>query len=113
MITRRTLLATTALAASAPVFALSPGEAAVPSRPGFIAAKDIAKAGYIFGLPIVMNYGVMYEYAVDRKSGQYKAPFNQLKNEPTCSPTRTRPSSRPTATRPIRFSGWTCAPSRW
>src|SRR4030088_1079096 len=51
-------------------------------RPGFFKAKDIAEAGFIFGLPIVMNYGVMYEYAVDRNSGQFKAPFNQLKNEP-------------------------------
>jgi len=29
-----------------------------------------------------MNYGVMYEYAVDRNSGQFKAPFNQIKNVP-------------------------------
>ena len=29
-----------------------------------------------------MNYAVMYEYAVDRNSGQFKAPFNQIKNEP-------------------------------
>jgi hypothetical protein len=28
-----------------------------------------------------MNYGVMYEYVVDRNSGQFKAPFNQIKNE--------------------------------
>src|SRR5881396_1005616 len=52
------------------------------ARPGFIAAKDIAEAGFIYGLPIVMNYAVMYEYAVDRKSGQFKAPFNKIKNEP-------------------------------
>jgi hypothetical protein len=30
----------------------------------------------------VMNYAVMYEYAVDRNSGQFKAAFNQIKNEP-------------------------------
>ena len=82
MITRRTLLATTAVAASAPIFGFSPTKAAAPSRPGFFAAKDIAEAGFIYGLPIVMNYGVMYEYAVDRSSGQFKAPFNQIKNEP-------------------------------
>jgi hypothetical protein len=41
-------------------------------------AKAIAEEGYIYGLPIVMNYGVMYEYAVDKKSSQFKAPFNQL-----------------------------------
>ena len=51
-------------------------------RPGFLKAKDVAEAGFIYGLPIVMNYAVMYEYAVDRNSGQFKAPFNQLKNEP-------------------------------
>jgi hypothetical protein len=44
--------------------------------------RAIAEEGFIYGLPIVMNYAVMYEYAVDRNSGQFKAPFNQLKNEP-------------------------------
>ena len=44
--------------------------------------KSIAEEGFIYGLPIVMNYGVMYEYAVDKNSGQFKAPFNQIKNEP-------------------------------
>jgi hypothetical protein len=43
--------------------------------------KSIAEEGFIYGLPIVMNYAVMYEYAVDKNSGQYKAPFNQIKNE--------------------------------
>jgi hypothetical protein len=28
-----------------------------------------------------MNYAVIYEYAVDKNSGQYKAPFNQINNE--------------------------------
>ena len=44
--------------------------------------KAIAEEGFIYGLPIVMNYAVMYEYAVDKNSGQYKAPFNHIKNEP-------------------------------
>ena len=43
--------------------------------------KAIATEGFIYGLPIVMNYAVMYEYAVDRDSGQFKAPFNQINNE--------------------------------
>jgi hypothetical protein len=43
--------------------------------------KAIAEEGFIYGLPIVMNYAVMYEYCVDKNSGQYKAPFNQIKNE--------------------------------
>ena len=44
-------------------------------------AKQIAEQGFIYGLPIVMNYAVMYEYAVDKNSGQFKAPFNQIFNE--------------------------------
>ena len=43
--------------------------------------KAIAEEAYIYGLPIVMNCAVMYEYAVDRNSGQFKAPFNEIKNE--------------------------------
>src|SRR5205807_2373765 len=43
-------------------------------------AKAIAEEGFIYGLPIVMNYAVMYEFAVDTKSSQFKAPFNQIKN---------------------------------
>jgi hypothetical protein len=30
--------------------------------------KAIAEEGFIYGLPIVMNYGVMYEYSVDKNS---------------------------------------------
>ena len=44
--------------------------------------KAIAEEAFIYGLPIVMNYAVMYEYAVDKGGPQYKAPFNQIKNEP-------------------------------
>src|SRR5215475_753703 len=43
--------------------------------------KSIAEEGFIYGLPIVMNYAVMYDYIVDRNSGQWKAPFNQIFNE--------------------------------
>jgi hypothetical protein len=43
--------------------------------------KAIAEEGFIYGLPIVMNYAVMYEYAVDKSNPEFKAPFNQIKNE--------------------------------
>jgi len=49
--------------------------------PGIAEVKAIAEEGFIYGLPIVMNYGVMYEYVIDRNSGQYKAPFNTIYNE--------------------------------
>ena len=44
-------------------------------------AKAIAEEGFIYGLPIVMNYAVMNEYAVNKNSGQFKAPFNQINNQ--------------------------------
>jgi hypothetical protein len=43
--------------------------------------KAIAEEAFIYGLPIVMNYAVMHEYAVDKSGPQFKAPFNQIKNE--------------------------------
>lgn len=43
--------------------------------------RAIAEEGYIYGLPIVMNYAIMHDYAIDPDSGQYKAPFNQINNE--------------------------------
>ncbi len=52
------------------------------AAPGIAETKAIAEEGFIYGLPIVMNYAVMYEYAVDKKSGQFKAPFNEINNEP-------------------------------
>jgi len=50
-------------------------------RPSIAETKAIAEAGFIYGLPIVTNYAVMYDYVVDRNSGQWKAPFNQILNE--------------------------------
>ncbi|MEZ5462030.1 DUF1254 domain-containing protein [Dokdonella sp.] len=42
--------------------------------------QAIAEENFIYGLPIVMNYAVMYEFAVDKNSNQFKAPFNEIKN---------------------------------
>jgi hypothetical protein len=49
--------------------------------PSIAETKAIAEEGFIYGLPIVMNYAVMYEFAIDRNSPQFKVPFNQLHNE--------------------------------
>lgn len=49
--------------------------------PSIAETKSIAEEGFIYGLPLVMNYAVMNEFAVDPNSGQFKAPFNQIKNE--------------------------------
>jgi hypothetical protein len=49
--------------------------------PSIAETKAIAEEGFIYGLPIIMNYAVMYAYSVDRNSGQFKAPFNEISNE--------------------------------
>ncbi len=36
----------------------------------------------LYGLPLVMLYSIMNEYAINKDSDQFKAPFNQIKNEP-------------------------------
>jgi hypothetical protein len=49
--------------------------------PGITEVKAIAEEGFVYGLPIVMNYAVMYDFVIDRKSGEWKAPFNEISNE--------------------------------
>jgi hypothetical protein len=51
------------------------------AAPGIEETKAIAEEGFIYGLPIVMNYAVMNEFCVDKNSSQYKGPFNQISNE--------------------------------
>lgn len=53
---------------------------AAAKEPGAVETKQVAEGAYIYGFPMIMNYGTMYEYAVDRSSSQYKAPFNQIYN---------------------------------
>jgi hypothetical protein len=83
MLTKRDLLHSAALAAIT-VTTMVPVPANAQAKaewPDIREAKAIAEEGFIYGLPIVMNYAVMYEYSVDKNSGQFKAPFNQIKNE--------------------------------
>ena len=42
--------------------------------------RAIAEEAMIYGFPMVMNYGTMHEYAIDKSSSQYKAPFNKIYN---------------------------------
>src|SRR5260370_20555025 len=51
------------------------------AAPSLEDTKAIAEQGFIYGLPIVMNYAVMNEYAVDKGGPQFKALFNEIKNE--------------------------------
>jgi hypothetical protein len=51
------------------------------TAPGVVETRKIAEDGFVYGLPIVMNYAVMNEFSVDKNSGQYKAPFNGIYND--------------------------------
>ncbi|MFO0928419.1 MAG: DUF1254 domain-containing protein [Gemmataceae bacterium] len=50
------------------------------ARPDRGEVKAIAEEAFVYGFPIVMNYGVIYESFIDRESSQYKCGFNQLYN---------------------------------
>jgi hypothetical protein len=54
--------------------------AGIPA-PGFAETRAIAEEGFIYGLPIVMNYAVLYDFVIDRNSKEWKGPFNQIHNE--------------------------------
>ncbi len=49
--------------------------------PSIEETKAFAEEGFIYGLPIVMNYAVMNKFAIDKNSGQFKAPFNSIFND--------------------------------
>jgi len=73
-------LALTCAVLGAAVAGCAKKEAIAPA-PSLAETKAIAEEGFIYGLPIVMNYAVMHEFCVDKNSGQYKGPFNQISNE--------------------------------
>ena len=81
MLNKRDFLRSAAMTAIAIASTSGPLNAQTnPSWPSLLEAKDIAEEGFIYGLPLVMNYAVMQEYSVDKNSGQFKAPFNEINN---------------------------------
>jgi hypothetical protein len=45
-----------------------------------VETRRIAEEAFVYGLPMVMNYAVFYEYFVDKESSEYKGPINQIYN---------------------------------
>jgi hypothetical protein len=43
-------------------------------------AQQIAEEAYAYGFPMVMNYGTLYEYFINKSSPAYKAPINVVYN---------------------------------
>jgi hypothetical protein len=62
--------------------AMSATTASAQTAPSANETKAIAEEAIIYGLPMSMFYSIMNEYAINKDSGQYKAPFNTIANEP-------------------------------
>src|SRR5580692_10808156 len=45
-------------------------------------ARAIAKEAYVYGFPLVDSYRIQYDYFVDSKGSEFKAPWNQIANTP-------------------------------
>jgi hypothetical protein len=50
------------------------------AAPADVDMQGIAEEAFIYGYPIVMNYGVMYESNIDEKSSQFRGGMNKLVN---------------------------------
>jgi hypothetical protein len=69
--------------AAAIAMATSMGSASVAAQEkGDLAElRAVVEEAYLYGLPMVVGYKVMHDFFIDRQSGQFKAPINQLHNE--------------------------------
>ena len=50
-----------------------------PADPAQVQA--IAEEAYLYGIPMIVGYKVIYEFFIDKDSGQFKAPIGQINNE--------------------------------
>ncbi len=74
---RRTIrLATAGLLAG-----FAPAPAVAQDSTQVAEVKAIAEEAYLYGIPMVVGYKVMYQFFLDPSSGQFKAPINQISNE--------------------------------
>lgn len=73
------------------------------AAPSISETKAIAEEGFIYGLPLVMDYAIMYEFAVNKDSGQYKAPFNTIVNRPNVFTYRDTTAVTPNSDTPFSF----------
>jgi hypothetical protein len=61
-----------------PVMVAAVLTACAPTGPTPEEARTLAKAAWIYGFPMAVNYKTMYEYSVDTSSPEYRGPFNTL-----------------------------------
>jgi hypothetical protein len=61
--------------------AIANAEKTDKSRPGMAETKDIAEQAYIYGFPMIAAYKAMYQFNINKESGQYKGAFNTIVND--------------------------------
>ena len=74
------------------------------AAPSISETKSIAEEGFVYGLPLVMDYAIMYEFAVNKDSGQYKGPFNTIVNQPRVFTPKDTAAVTPNSDTPFSFS---------
>jgi hypothetical protein len=68
-------------------------------------ARAIAKAAYIYGFSVVDNYRVQHAYFVDRDNPEFKANWNQIRNEPRVYTPKDVAVQTPNSDTPYSFIG--------
>jgi hypothetical protein len=76
-----TLTLRLAAAAIALVASVAAGPCPAQEKPTADEIKAIAEEAYLYGIPMIVGYKVMHDFFIDRDSGQFKAPINQISNE--------------------------------
>jgi len=68
-------------------------------------ARAIAKDAYIYGFSVVDSYRVQHAYFVDRDNPEFKAPWNQVRNEPRVYTPEDEAIQTPNSDTPYSFLG--------
>jgi hypothetical protein len=67
-------------------------------------ARAIAEEAYLYGFPMIVAYDVLYKFFIDRNSGQFKAPINQISNEARVFTPKDRGISTPNSDTPYSMA---------
>jgi hypothetical protein len=65
--------------------------------------RAIAKEATIYGFPLVDNYRILHSFAVGQGGKEFKAPWNQLHNEPRVFTSKDRTVQTPNSDTPYSF----------
>ncbi len=60
---------------------ISEAEKTDATPPGIKETRAIAEEAYVYAFPMIAAYKALYQFNVDKSSGQYKGPFNRIVND--------------------------------